>query len=214
MNETETARKITAYLDRGTAQLKAGTAYRLQLARQAALDAAAEPQRCVRARPGRRFDSARTAGDRPLLRQRAALDRHSAHRRRVRRLPNLADGAATKGYRGNRCGASDLGAAHRSISGPGIPELAETIPALSVRPPPDSRPGLRYLCFRRSCRGGAADSTFAGVERALPGRQASTRSARRRLGQARGPAQAEVAQHRQTLSDPSARPAAAHPGSR
>lgn len=43
MNETETARKITAYLDCGTAELKAGTAYRLQLARQAALDAA-EPQ--------------------------------------------------------------------------------------------------------------------------------------------------------------------------
>ncbi len=42
MNETETAKKITAYLDRGTAQLKAGTAYKLQLARQAAL--AAQPQ--------------------------------------------------------------------------------------------------------------------------------------------------------------------------
>jgi hypothetical protein len=37
MNETETAKKITAYLDRGTAQLKTGTAYKLQLARQAAL---------------------------------------------------------------------------------------------------------------------------------------------------------------------------------
>jgi Protein of unknown function (DUF3619) len=45
MNETETARKITAYLDRSTARLKTGTAYRLQLARQAALDAAAEPRR-------------------------------------------------------------------------------------------------------------------------------------------------------------------------
>jgi Protein of unknown function (DUF3619) len=43
MNQTETAKKITAYLDQGTAQLKAGTAYKLQLARQAAL-AAAEPQ--------------------------------------------------------------------------------------------------------------------------------------------------------------------------
>jgi hypothetical protein len=45
MNQTETAKKITAYLDVGTAQLKAGTAYKLQLARQAALAAAAEPQR-------------------------------------------------------------------------------------------------------------------------------------------------------------------------
>jgi hypothetical protein len=43
MNQTETAKKITAYLDQGTAQLKAGTAYKLQLARQAAL-AAADPQ--------------------------------------------------------------------------------------------------------------------------------------------------------------------------
>jgi Protein of unknown function (DUF3619) len=42
MNETETAKKITAYLDRSTGQLKAGTAYKLQLARQAAL--AAPPQ--------------------------------------------------------------------------------------------------------------------------------------------------------------------------
>ena len=45
MNQTETAKKITAYLDKGTAQLKAGTAYKLQLARQAALAGAAEPQR-------------------------------------------------------------------------------------------------------------------------------------------------------------------------
>ena len=37
MNENETARKITAYLDSGTASLVAGTAYRLQLARQKAL---------------------------------------------------------------------------------------------------------------------------------------------------------------------------------
>jgi hypothetical protein len=43
--ETETAKKITTYLDKGTAQLKAGTAYKLQVARQAALDAMREPQR-------------------------------------------------------------------------------------------------------------------------------------------------------------------------
>ena len=44
MNQTETAKKITAYLDKGTAQLKAGTAYKLQAARQAALDAVRLPQ--------------------------------------------------------------------------------------------------------------------------------------------------------------------------
>jgi hypothetical protein len=43
MNQTEIAKKITAYLDQGTAQLKAGTAYKLQRARQAVL-AAAQPQ--------------------------------------------------------------------------------------------------------------------------------------------------------------------------
>ena len=45
MNQIETAKKITAYLDKGTAQLKAGTVYKLQLARQAALDSMGEPQR-------------------------------------------------------------------------------------------------------------------------------------------------------------------------
>jgi hypothetical protein len=37
MNEHEIAKKITAYLDRGTAELKAGTAFKLQRARQRAL---------------------------------------------------------------------------------------------------------------------------------------------------------------------------------
>jgi hypothetical protein len=45
MNQTETAKKITAYLDKGAAQLKAGTAYKLQVARQAALAAMRLPQR-------------------------------------------------------------------------------------------------------------------------------------------------------------------------
>jgi hypothetical protein len=43
MNERETAKKITTYLDRGAAGLKSGTAYKLQLARQAAL-ARLQPQ--------------------------------------------------------------------------------------------------------------------------------------------------------------------------
>jgi len=43
--DEEFARKLTTYLDKSTAELKAGTAYRLQLARQAALARLAEPQR-------------------------------------------------------------------------------------------------------------------------------------------------------------------------
>ena len=41
--ETETANKIITYLDSGTAELKAGTAYRLQQARAAALAHLGEP---------------------------------------------------------------------------------------------------------------------------------------------------------------------------
>ncbi len=37
MNEHETAKKIAAYLDHGTAELKAGVAFRLQRAREAAV---------------------------------------------------------------------------------------------------------------------------------------------------------------------------------
>ena len=65
MNQLETAKKITAYLDKGTAELKAGTAYKLQLARQAALAAAGEPQRSSElALAGGRSGS---LGGRPLL---------------------------------------------------------------------------------------------------------------------------------------------------
>jgi hypothetical protein len=45
MNEREIAKKITGYLDHGTAELRAGTAYKLQLARQEALARLSEPQR-------------------------------------------------------------------------------------------------------------------------------------------------------------------------
>jgi hypothetical protein len=66
MNQLETAKKITAYLDKGTAQLKAGTAYKLQLARQAALAAVGEPQRSseLALADGR---SGSLGGGRPLL---------------------------------------------------------------------------------------------------------------------------------------------------
>jgi hypothetical protein len=43
-NDKEFADKLTAYLDHGAANLKAGTAYRLQLARQAALAQLAHPE--------------------------------------------------------------------------------------------------------------------------------------------------------------------------
>jgi hypothetical protein len=45
--ETEIAKKITGYLDDATADLKAGTVYRLQLARADALARLADPQRVV-----------------------------------------------------------------------------------------------------------------------------------------------------------------------
>jgi len=45
MNEHEIANKIKAYLDRGTAELKAGTVFRLQRAREAALSRLTEPRR-------------------------------------------------------------------------------------------------------------------------------------------------------------------------
>ncbi|HET9764205.1 MAG TPA: DUF3619 family protein [Casimicrobiaceae bacterium] len=44
MTEPEIARKLTAYLDHGAASIKAGTLYRLQLARQAALARLDEPK--------------------------------------------------------------------------------------------------------------------------------------------------------------------------
>jgi hypothetical protein len=44
-NETEISTKITRYLDGGAVELKAGTVYRLQLAREQALARLADPQR-------------------------------------------------------------------------------------------------------------------------------------------------------------------------
>jgi hypothetical protein len=43
--DNEFANKLTSYLDSGTANLKAGTAYRLQLARAEALSRLGDPQR-------------------------------------------------------------------------------------------------------------------------------------------------------------------------
>ncbi len=47
-DDREFAKKITTYLDRGAAELKAGTAYKLQLARQAALARLSDPRREAR----------------------------------------------------------------------------------------------------------------------------------------------------------------------
>ena len=48
------AKKIATYLDQGAADLKPGTAYRLQLARAEALARLADPQRAAELRAGRR----------------------------------------------------------------------------------------------------------------------------------------------------------------
>jgi hypothetical protein len=48
--DSDFAKKLTGYLDDGTANLKAGTAYRLQLARQEALARITDPQRVGAAR--------------------------------------------------------------------------------------------------------------------------------------------------------------------
>ena len=46
-NDRDFAKKITTYLDHGTVELKAGTAYRLQLARAKALARLADPKRAA-----------------------------------------------------------------------------------------------------------------------------------------------------------------------
>jgi hypothetical protein len=45
--DSDFAKKLTAYLDEGAANLKSGTAYKLQLARQQALARIKEPQRAT-----------------------------------------------------------------------------------------------------------------------------------------------------------------------
>jgi len=44
-DDRDFAKKITTYLDHGVSELKAGTAYKLQLARKAALDRLVDPAR-------------------------------------------------------------------------------------------------------------------------------------------------------------------------
>jgi uncharacterized protein DUF3619 len=67
-DERDFAKKITTYLDRGTAELKAGTAYQLQLARHAALARLADPQRATRSQPALAGAGRGTLGGTPGLR--------------------------------------------------------------------------------------------------------------------------------------------------
>src|SRR5205823_7571378 len=60
--ETEIAKKITAYLDDATAEIKAGTVYRLQLARADALARLSDPQRVVAPELAQALAGARSAG--------------------------------------------------------------------------------------------------------------------------------------------------------
>jgi hypothetical protein len=50
MNEKDFSSRITAELDRGTAELKVGTAYRLQVAREAALARYSDPRQATEPR--------------------------------------------------------------------------------------------------------------------------------------------------------------------
>jgi hypothetical protein len=67
-DERDFAKKITTYLDRGTAELKAGTAYKLQLARQAALARLTDPQREARSQLALAGAGRGTVGGGPGLR--------------------------------------------------------------------------------------------------------------------------------------------------
>jgi hypothetical protein len=60
--EQDFANKIKGYLDNDAANLKAGTAYRLQLARQEALARLADPRRAAELRTAPAFAGGGTAG--------------------------------------------------------------------------------------------------------------------------------------------------------
>jgi Protein of unknown function (DUF3619) len=62
--ESEIAKKIVIYLNHGAAQLKAGTAYRLQQARAQALARLADPRRAVSLQMAHALAGTGTDGDR------------------------------------------------------------------------------------------------------------------------------------------------------
>lgn len=67
MNDTDIAKKITAYLDHGTAEMAAGTAYKLQLARREALAHLAEPQQAAELALAGAGNHGATSGRRRLI---------------------------------------------------------------------------------------------------------------------------------------------------
>ena len=95
MNDQESriARKLTAYLDRGAADLRSGTVYRLQQARAAALagvdQARTAGTELAMAGAGGTLRSFRRAGNPGPLARRRAADRGAGLR-----LPAMAGGAA------------------------------------------------------------------------------------------------------------------------
>lgn len=66
-DELEIARKITAYLDRGAAEIRPGMAYRLQVARRDALAALADPERAAELALGGAGGRGDTPGRRHIL---------------------------------------------------------------------------------------------------------------------------------------------------
>ena len=211
------AKKLTGYLDAGTAELKAGTAYRLQKARAAAIERLAQPARRTRIRIAacaclcrvRRIGNGRRQGS--LLTS-------------VRLWLGIAIiVAAAFGYqqwqvyqtgqrpRGTGRPAAVLGLAHRRVPGPGIPQLAYerrkvtatlgfalALLAVSTALAPDT--AQAQITMRSPSW---SQLTPAGTE--------GSGARRARVGQARCAAQAEMARPGPALSVDGAGPAAARP---
>ncbi len=125
-DDRDFAKKITTYLDRGTAELRAGTAYKLQLARQAALARLTDPKRQTRAQWALAGAGTGTVGGAglPVGRPAAGLGVLLVVAA-VFGYPAVAGLPAAAGHRGNGRRDPVLGPADRRIPGPGIPELAE-----------------------------------------------------------------------------------------
>ena len=207
------AKKITTYLDRGAAELKSGTAYRLQLARTEALARLADPAPGGAVATGA-FRRRHGVDRRPLWvpRRHPLLGRYPAHRRGAVRLPAMAGLSATAGHRGDGCRDPVLGPAHRRVPGPGIPELAEARIATTTD---------RILAVSLALAGMAGGAVAQPV--ALPSPAWSELSGLRapdacadrvRVGQARRAAQAEMARPRAALSEDDRRMSSSGSGSR
>ena len=208
-HDDEFAKKITGYLDLGTADLKAGTAYRLQQARAAALarlDAAgpgsAASRLALRPRRRRRIGWRPAAALRPASRLWLGI---AAHRR--------GGASATSNGRPTSRSRTSRNSTPRSCR-----RTCRSTPIWTG----DSRIGSRRASSndrgarlgrpadaRRGVAGAGADhAQVAFVVRAVAAGAPGAGAARAGLGQARRPAQAEMARNRAALSDDDARPAA------